>query len=421
MKDNQKDYLRQSNANPPRQTPVEVPTNENGSVGIRATLNNMGVDNNRIGYDESSGNVTLDGNFFMKPEWMDDNRGISYASEDAIRRQYARYQNQNKRDPAVKVSDYYTNMAGQYGLTADSLGYSNGTVTIGGVPVDYYYTDETGKAWAPASAVQNATMQYINSVGLQSPNDLLDQYNDQYLAPIQDMLYGLSHQRPFTYNPANDPVYAAYAQVYRTEGNRASQDAMANYAVNTGGYTNSAAATAGAMANQYYANLLASQIPTLAQQAYQRYSDQYNRQLNLTGTMLNLYKSAYQNAAAANTQTLENINNAAASNTERDRKEREARRQEVEQEQADKLFNLNYKKGNQEYYDMARAAEWLEVFNTQKKEENDLSNRLLDYETQMKQEESSLYPQILRTQLSEEEANAEYRRAMTANIRALLG
>ena len=70
---------------------------------------------------------------------------------------------------------------------------------------------------------------------------------------------------------------------------------------------------------------------------------------------------------------------------------------------------------------MARAAEWLEVFNTQKKEENDLSNRLLDYETQMKQEESSLYPQILRTQLSEEEANAEYRRAMTAKIRALLG
>ena len=87
MKDNQKDYLRQSNANPPRQTPVEVPTNENGSVGIRATLNNMGVDNNRIGYDESSRKVTLDGNFFMKPEWMDDNRGISYASEDAIRRQ----------------------------------------------------------------------------------------------------------------------------------------------------------------------------------------------------------------------------------------------------------------------------------------------------------------------------------------------
>lgn len=419
MEDNKKDRLRQSNSSAQTKPAVQVPVTESGVVGIRATLNNLGVDNSRIGYDERNGTVTLDGNYFMTPTYMDDARGISYADENTIRRQYAQYTGQDKN--AVKVSDYFTNMAGQYGLTADSLGYSNGTVTIGGVPVDYYYTDENGKAWASADAVQNAAETYLNSIGLNSPNELLASYSSQYLAPIQELLGDLRDQAPFTYDPNSDPVYAAYAQVYRTEGNRASQDAIANYAANTGGYVNSAAATAGALANQYYANLLASQIPTLAQQAYERYSDQYNRQLNLTETMLDLYQSAYQNAAEANRQTMENVNNAAASNVARDQSEREARREEVEQAQADQMFNLNLRLGNQEYYDMARAAEWLEIFNTQQKEENDLNNRILDYESQMRQQEAALYPEILKAQLGEDTANAEYRRAMTEKIRALLG
>ncbi len=119
--------------------------------------------------------------------------------------------------------------------------------------------------------------------------------------------------------PDDDPVYQAYKEKYLTEGNRASQDAMANYAGLTGGYGNSAAATAAAQTNQYYMSKLGEMVPELAQQAYERYADSYNTDINLLENMLDTYNSAYSNAYGANNKTISNINSVLASNTDRDK------------------------------------------------------------------------------------------------------
>lgn len=78
------------------------------------------------------------------------------------------------------------------------------------------------------------------------------------------------NRKDFEYDPDDDPVYQAYKEKYLTEGNRASQDAMANYAGLTGGYGNSAAATAARKPTILYEQTRRNGAG-LAQQAYERY------------------------------------------------------------------------------------------------------------------------------------------------------
>ena len=58
----------------------EVPK-YNNNIGIRATLNNLGVSDSSIGYDENNKTVTIGGKAFMKPTYIDEDAGISYAPE----------------------------------------------------------------------------------------------------------------------------------------------------------------------------------------------------------------------------------------------------------------------------------------------------------------------------------------------------
>ena len=52
---------------------------------------------------------------------------------------------------------------------------------------------------------------------------------------------------------------------------------------------NSAAATAAAQTNQYYMSKLGEMVPELAQQAYERYADSYNTDINLLENMLDTF------------------------------------------------------------------------------------------------------------------------------------
>lgn len=334
---------------------LDVPTRSDGTVGIRATLNNMGINNDLIGYDENSKTVTLGGKHFMKPSYIDEGAGVSYASPSEIRQSLTEYYS-SSNNPIVKVSDAYTNYAGQYGLSADALNYGDGTVTVGSVPIDVLYTDNEGKSWAFNDSVQSSVNEYINSLGVSSPNDVLNQYNKKYLTPINSFIGSLKNREEFMYDPESDPVYQAYKNQYLAQGSRASENAMANYSALTGGYANSAAATAAAQTQQYYMTQLTNQIPALAEAAYERYADEYSNSISLLENMLDVYNIAYNSAADANSRTISNINSSLSSNTKRDN-------DAFQKYWENSLNRQKYDSAEQDY-------RWAEILNSQKSDMN---------------------------------------------------
>lgn len=336
----------------------EVPVTEDGQVGIRATLNNMGFDDSSIGYDDKNGVVTLNGKAFMTPTYLDDNKGISYAKKSDIEKNVVDFY-KGSNNPVVRVSDSFSNLAGKYGLSADALTYGNGTVSIGGKPLDIMYIDDEGKSWARENTVSDAVNSHVNFSQVKSPVDLAREYEEKYLDKVMDLYDDILNREEFSYDPEEDPVFQAYREKYLKEGNRATREAVAEYSALTGGLANSSAITAGAQANQYYASQIANAIPELAQIAYQRYAEKYQTDMGLLDDMLSIYNSAYKNAQNANVLQTSNINSVAKSNVDRDLMEN--------QTFWDNRLNL------QKYDEIIRDRYWKELLNAQ-----DLQGLILD-------------------------------------------
>ena len=155
--------------------PGSVPRRDDGQVGIRATLNKMGFSNDRIGFNDADGTVTLDNRVLMKPGYLDESAGVSYAPEKEIQQHLVNFY-QNTSDPIVRVSDAFSGSAGKYGLSADALTYGNGTVSVGGKPLDILYIDDEGKSWAYQSKVNDAVYDLASRQKIQSPVSLAETY-----------------------------------------------------------------------------------------------------------------------------------------------------------------------------------------------------------------------------------------------------
>ena len=381
-----------------------------GQTGIRATLNKMGFSNDKIGYNERTGTVTLNGRDLMKPSYMDEDAGRSYAPASEIQKSVVDFY-KNSGNPVVRVSDAFAAKAGDLGLSADSLGYGNGTVMIGGKPLNTLYIDDYGKAWAWQNDVDNLTADLANRTGVKSPNSVLNDYNKQYLSAIWDKLNEISNRKEFSYNPDSDPVYASYKQKYLTEGDRASKNTFADYSALTGGYTNSAAVTAGAQANQYYAKKLSDVIPQLASDAYERYSDKYNTDLNLIAQMLDAYDSGYQKSSAANNQTRKNVNASSSSVVQRDK---DAYERELSSSKADWENILNKLK----YDTQDRENYWNEIFNEQKRLQNELESDALNLSNAQKEVYMEYYRRLLESEITQNESATSKNRSAAAKTAA---
>lgn len=368
-----------------------VPSRD-GEVGIRAVLNNMGFSNESIGYDDKNGTVTLNGKSLIKPSYVDEKMGISYAPMQQVQKSVTDFFSDTK-NPVVKVSDAYAATAGKYGLDASALSFGNGTVSIGGKPLNTLYIDDSGKAWAWKNDVEKLTDAYADSVGVRTSNDAAERVNNEYLSDIRDALDSIKRRDEFSYDPDSDPVYAAYKQKYLLEGDRASRNAMADYSALTGGYVNSAAATAGALANNYYVQQLNDVIPELAEQAYNRYNDSYQRDLDYVAEMVDIYNSVYDNELKVNKQTLENANAAAASSVQRDS---DAYQKQLAEEE--RLWD-NMKR-EQDYYTQDRENYWSERFNKQKLKENDLKSMGYELDNRQQQIYLEYYRRLLDNELA---------------------
>ena len=86
---------------------------------------------------------------------------------------------------------------------------------------------------------------------------------------------------PFSYDLEKDPAWQAYRKQYTREGRRASEDTLGQMAALTGGVASSAAATAAAQARNYYGAQMTDKIPQLYQDAYNRYLNEYQKQMGI--------------------------------------------------------------------------------------------------------------------------------------------
>ncbi|MBQ7346113.1 MAG: hypothetical protein IJW45_08675, partial [Oscillospiraceae bacterium] len=127
---------------------------------------------------------------------------------------------------------------------------------------------------------------YQNQIdGLIGRIDSYGSFNYRDQDAYDKLLAGLVDRQPFSYDPETDPSWGAYRKAYLREGDRASANAMAQAAAASGGRPSSYAMTAAQQAGNYYAGQLADMLPTLEQNAYSRYMDELNAQLNSLGAL----------------------------------------------------------------------------------------------------------------------------------------
>ena len=182
-----------------------------------------------------------------------------------------------------------------------------------GISILNYKRDFTNAATAEARALANAGAEkirkdYGNYTGGQDGSRFyLDEpepagyqaeeqptYSDPYKDQIQAALEKVTGAGSYGgYDPASDPEYGATKKQYLREGDRATQNAVAQAAALTGGMPSTAAITAGTQAGDYYATQFTDRFGELADKDYQKWIDQQGLSRDSLETLLGVSNNDY--------------------------------------------------------------------------------------------------------------------------------
>ena len=110
--------------------------------------------------------------------------------------------------------------------------------------------------------------------------DSAPSYENRFQQKQQELLDAALKRDPFSWSKETDPQYGSYKKTYLREGERATADALAKASAASGGRPSSFAVNAATQAGDYYATKLSDVIPTLYQQAYERYLKDYQMKLS---------------------------------------------------------------------------------------------------------------------------------------------
>ena len=105
-------------------------------------------------------------------------------------------------------------------------------------------------------------------------------YENRYQQKQQELLDAALNRDPFSWSKETDPQYGSYKKTYLREEERATANALAQASAASGGRPSSYAVNAATQAGDYYATKLSDVIPTLYQQAYERYLKDYQMKLS---------------------------------------------------------------------------------------------------------------------------------------------
>lgn len=125
----------------------------------------------------------------------------------------------------------------------------------------------------------DSVLDQINNFGSFSFDQDAPVYNNQYAEQQQALLDAIINRPDFSWSKEKDPQWNSYKKSYLREGDRATANALGQAAAASGGRPSTAAVTAATQAGDYYATQLNDIIPTLYQQAYDRYLNEYNMSL----------------------------------------------------------------------------------------------------------------------------------------------
>ena len=232
------------------------------------------------------------------PEWngSDYERRRDEALRNAQNMRYDGSEYQTKRDAALESAQNMRYGGSEYQTQRDRL-LADAMNPYGGNQYDSLRDQ----------ALANAMQQYEGSrydpirdrylaeaAGMEWTGSPYDQQRDAALAKYGEEWQGSEYQKErdaalkraqdmqWNYDPNTDPVWQALQKQYRREGDRASQEAMAQAAMRTGGVPSSYAVTAATQAGDYYAAQLSDRLPQVYQDAYQRYLQEFQRQMGIS-------------------------------------------------------------------------------------------------------------------------------------------
>lgn len=131
----------------------------------------------------------------------------------------------------------------------------------------------------------DAILDQINNYGSFTFDQEAPVYDNQYAEQQQALLDAILNREDFSWSKETDPQWSSYKKSYLREGDRATANALAQASAASGGRASTAAITAATQAGDYYATQLNDIIPTLYQQAYDRYLNEYSMMLQDLGAV----------------------------------------------------------------------------------------------------------------------------------------
>lgn len=168
------------------------------------------------------------------------------------------------KKPSVSARDYTA--AEGY---SDAVDWDGKSVVVGGraITPDYIVN---GKAYVNEAQLTDAISDMEKRNGILGADEVSRRYEDKFGNLLENAAADLSDIKPFSYNPDDDPVYAAYKEQYTREGDRAYRRVLNDNNSSVTGASGAVLSEAIA-ARDDYSRRLADMIPTLAKDAYERH------------------------------------------------------------------------------------------------------------------------------------------------------
>lgn len=253
-----------------------------GHYKVRAEMNNMGLDNSKIGWQD--GYVTYN-NIKFKPSYIKDD--ISYAPKKDIQNFVNEVYKTEGKNP-VRITDYAA-PAGMRGISYSD----NEMVSAGGENIPVLYMDGD-RAVVDSNVLDTAYEKAGKRLGISSADEQYDTWKKQYKNSLKNAYQSMADYKEWKYNPYQDAAYKAYSAMYQREGERAYRDAAAKIASRNNGNMTSAAQSLANQQLNYYMNQLADRIPELEKNSYERYKNGFDMQKQKYDSLLKEAESAWK-------------------------------------------------------------------------------------------------------------------------------
>ncbi|GEM_PF-4880830 len=266
-------------------------------TAFRQGIIDRGIDNDRIGWNESNGNVTLDGKDVFKPEVNID--GTTYADTATINR-IANKAYEASGDKLYAARQYINSLG-----IGDIVDWDNetGMVNIGGVTIKPAYVSD-GIAYVPKSQLDAAANEYKRQTGVNTPQSVVDRYDERWDEPTRKVLDSILNRQGFTYDPDTDPFYQQYAAEREREADLNFRKTL--NANNTSVFGASGAVLSEAAAQR--ANALrdiAEAQRVYRNDAYGRYVDDYDMRRQALNSLMGVSGADFEREYGANDDAYE--------------------------------------------------------------------------------------------------------------------